>query len=134
MTAVAVVTRFPDTLDLVRVHLEGVLGVPAGVRLPDAWPTGGYLELERTGGVRTRLVEDVQLSVSVWHPRSGAAAERIAGEAVSHVVALEGGRLDGWQVLDTGNPGGVASQPDPRFPDIHRATALTRLRVRGVAL
>lgn len=127
------VTRFPDTLDLLRVYLSDRLGIPAGVRLPAPWPSGGFLELTRTGGGRDRLTEDVRIDLAVWHPRGGATAERLVGEAVSEVVALAGGRLGGWQVLDTGNPGGVAADPDPRFPDVHRATALTRLRVRGVS-
>lgn len=126
-------TKFPDTLDLVRVYLEERLRVEAGTRLPATWPAGGFLELSRTGGVRNRLTEDMQISLSVWHATRPAEAERIAGEAVSEVLALEGGQLDGWQVLDTGNPGGVAAQPDPRFPTIYRATAMTRLRVRGVS-
>lgn len=126
------VTTFPDVLDLVRVHLEGQVGVPAGDRLPPVWPVAGYLEVSRVGGSRTRLVEDVTLEVAAWHSRSAAAAERLAGEAASTVVALEGTSLDNWQVLDTGNPGGVVAEPDPRFPDMHRATVRTRLRVRGV--
>ncbi|GAA1333095.1 hypothetical protein GCM10009592_26530 [Brachybacterium rhamnosum] len=129
----AEVTRFPDTLDLLRAYLADRLGVPAGTRLPATWPAGGFLELDRTGGVRTRLSEDVQIDLAAWHPRSGATAERIAGEAVSEVLALEGGRLGGWQVLDTGNPGGVASRADERFPDMARAIAMVRLRVRGVS-
>lgn len=129
----AEVTRFPDTLDLVRAHLADRLGIDAGTRLPATWPTRGFLEVSRTGGPRTRLTEDVQISLSGWHPSRPAEAERIAGEAVSEVLALEGGQLGGWQVLDTGNPGGVAAQPDPRFPTVYRATAMTRLRVRGVS-
>ena len=128
----AEVTRFPDTLDLLRAHLQDTLGVPAGVRLPQDWPRDGFLHLTRTGGPRDRLTEDVQVDVAAWHPTSGAAAERIAGDAVSEVVALAGGRLGGWQVLDTGNPGGVAAAPDPRWPGMYRATALVRLRIRGV--
>lgn len=127
------VTRFPDTLDLLRVYLAGRLGIAAGTRLPTPWPAAGFLEVDRTGGPRDRLTEYVQVDLAVWHPSSGAAAERIAGEAVSEVLALEGGRLDGWQVLDTGNPGGVTAAQDPRYPDMHRATAMIGLRVRGVS-
>lgn len=127
------VTRFPDTVELVRVHLEERLGIPAGVRLPVSWPTGGFLELDRTGGPRDRLSEYVQIDLAVWHPRSLATAERLVGEAVSEVLALAGGRLEGWQVLDTGNPGGVTANPDPRYPDTYRATAMIGLRVRGVS-
>lgn len=129
----AQVTRFPDTVELVRAHLEVRVGITAGVRLPQAWPASGFLEVDRTGGPRDRLTEYVQISLSVWHPRSLATAERLVGEAVSEALALEGGRLDGWQVLDTGNPGGIAAQPDPRYPDMHRATAMIGLRVRGVS-
>lgn len=129
----ATVTRFPDTLELLRVHLEDRLGVPAGVGLPATWPAGGFLELDRTGGPRDRLTEYVQIDLKAWHPRSLATAERIAGEAVSEVLALTGGRLDGWQVLDAGNPGGVTADPDPRYPGTARATAMIGLRVRGVS-
>lgn len=127
-----VVTVFPDTLELVRAHLEEQLGVAVGTRLPSTWPADGFLEVSRTGGVRTRLADEVLISVAGWHPTRPAEAERLTGEAVSEVLALEGGALAGWQVLDTGNPGGVAAQPDPRFPENYRATAMTRLRVRGV--
>lgn len=126
------VTTFPDTLELLRVHLEARLGVPAGDRLPTTWPAGGYLELERTGGTRDRLADDAQITLNAWHPSSPATAERIAGAAVSEVIALSGRTLEGWQVLGTGNTGGVAADPDPRFPDMHRAAATIRLRVRGV--
>lgn len=129
----AQVTRFPDTVELVRVHLEDRLGIAAGVRLPSAWPAGGFLEVDRTGGPRDRLTEYVQIDLKVYHPRSAATAERLVGEAVSEVLALAGGRLGNWQVLDTSNPGGVTADQDPRFPDVHRATAMIGLRVRGVS-
>lgn len=127
------VTRFPDTVELVRAYLENRLGIPAGARLPATWPAGGFLEVDRTGGPRDRLTEYVQVDLKVWHPSSPATAERLVGEAVSEVLALEGGRLDGWQVLGTGNPGGLTADPDPRYPDMHRATAMIGLRVRGVS-
>lgn len=127
------VTRFPDVLELLRVWLTGRVGIPYGVRLPDPWPPGGFVELRRTGGGRDHLSEEVRVSVAAWHPSRPAEAERLAGVTVSEVVALAGGDLDGWQVLDTGNPGGVAAQPDPRFPEVHRAIAMVRLRVRGVS-
>lgn len=130
----AEVTTFPDTVELVRAHLSARLGIPAGVRLPPQWPAAGFLEVDRTGGPRDRLTEYVQIDLKVYHPRSLATAERLVGQAVSEVLALAGGRLEGWQVLDTGNPGGVAADPDPRYPDMHRATAMIGLRVRGVSL
>lgn len=126
-------TRFPDTLELVRAHLAARLAIDAGLRLPTPWPADGFLELARTGGGRTRLTEDVRIDLAGWHTTRPTVAERIVGEAINEVLALEGGQLDGWQVLDTGNPGGIAAQPDPRFPDVHRATAMIRLRVRGVS-
>lgn len=129
----AEVTRFPDVLDLVRVYLADRLALPVGTRLPDPWPSAGFVELKRTGGGRDRLTEDVQLSVAAWHPSRPAEAERIAGAVISEVVALAGGNLGGWQLLDTGNPGGVAESPDPRFPSMFRAVAMVRLRVRGVS-
>lgn len=126
-----VVTRFPDTLELARAALESSVGVRIGTRLPETWPATGYVQIARTGGTRTRLVDDAVLDVEVYH-RSPASAERIAGEIVSHTLALEGVLLDGWQVLSTSNPGGVAAYPDPRFPDMPRAIAKIGLRVRGV--
>lgn len=126
------VTSFPDTVELVRAYLEARVGITAGVGLPATWPTGGFLEVDRTGGPRTRLIESVQIDLKVWHPTSPAAAERLLGEAVSEVLALEGGSLNGWQVLGTSNPGGIAADPDPRFPQVYRATAMIGLRVRGV--
>lgn len=126
-----IVTRFPDTLELARVSIVSGLGLTVGTRLPEVWPAGGFVLLDRTGGTRNRLVDDVVIDVDVYH-RSPASAERIAGDVVSHVLALEGGQLEGWQLLATSNPGGVAAYPDPRFPDMPRATAKIGLRVRGV--
>lgn len=126
-----IITRFPDTVELVRVLLSTELAVDAASRLPSTWPAAGFLRVMRTGGTQGRLVDEALIDVEAWH-RVESTAERLAREAVGVALAAAGTTVDGWAVLSVSNPGGVAALPHPRYPDMHRATAKIGLRVRGV--
>lgn len=122
---------FPDVEDLLRVYLEGVLAAATvSLHQPVDDPAAGHVQLWRTGGVRTRLVDAAVLKSDVWHQREAEAA-RLCGDVVDLCVALGGNTLDGWQITGVQNVGGVASDPDPRWSDRYRYTAMIEVRVRG---
>lgn len=124
------VARFPDIEDLVRVYLSAQLDSSVSLHRPTT-VGASHLMVWRGGGTRDRLVDSPTLNIEAWHVRDGRAAA-LCADAVDHLIALGGNQLDGWQVTRATNPGGVASLPDPRFPESFRYVAMIELRVRGV--
>lgn len=132
------VARFPDVEDVVRLYLADRMAVPVSLRLPtDAQVRQGHVQVWRGGGFRTTLVDAATLNIEVRHARDDKAAA-LCGDAVDWLLAAAGTALPDdtshrWQVTHVQNVSGVASSPEPRWPDRYRYIAMMELRIRGVS-
>ncbi|MGV3564155.1 MAG: hypothetical protein ACO1ON_12835 [Nocardioides sp.] len=124
---------FPDVEDVVRQHLEAVLGVAAyGGSTPTDFPATS-VTVVRTGGVARSLVVDVAtVSVDCRAEASEQEALDLARLVRAHMNAAErDGAMGAVTVYEVVEISGPYLNPDPLNPAQHRYSATYQVAVRG---
>lgn len=117
-----------DVLRVVLDHFDAVLGVPAEPAVPDPRP-GSFVVVMRTGGPRSRVGDEPELTVEAWALTIEGAHE-LARSAWDALDDLRGRLPGGGMLRRIDDVGGIVSLPDdvsnqPRF------TFTRQLFVRG---
>lgn len=121
---------FADTAAAVIAALNGALAEPVSGKVPEERPAA-FVTVQRTGGPqRTRVSEDVQLTVEAWAQRDDDAHD-LAQKARRILHALPGEVLDGIAVYQCQELAGPANLPDP-LSNQPRSTFTVLLHVRGI--
>lgn len=108
----AEVITFPDTAELLRSYLDGIMAEPVHQVVPTDRPAS-FVTVRRTGGPKRNLVTDAaQITVESWGT-TDALAHDTAQEARGLLNALPGQLIDGVPVYRVDEASGPANLPDP---------------------